>query len=154
MNTIIAENIKTQRTSNVWLVSIKGTEEHSYCKSARTAMKFMFLLKKRTGARIEDESLKSLSAAIREQRLAEHPEQAEAAAKIQEVVEEFAESHSVDNVLSQPTISDEECERLGINPVIANAVFLPSEPATEEPAKPATKRRGRPRKNKTTEEAA
>lgn len=151
MNTIIAENIKTKRTSNVWLVSIKGTEERNYCKSARTAMKLLFLLKKRTGAYIEDESLKSLSAAIREQRLAEHPDQADDAAKIQTIAEEIAVSHSVENILDDKIINYEEEE---LKDVIPGTVPPVNEPATEEPVAPAPKRRGRPRKNKTKEEAA
>ena len=72
MNTIMAKNITTKNTNNVWAVYMDGEENQmSYCKSARSAMRFMFLLKSRTGAQISRECLDQLKEANRAAILAE-----------------------------------------------------------------------------------
>ena len=76
----------------------EGEEKpEGYCKSAYKAMRFAFLLKKRTGVNIDDDSLKSLSHEIAEQKA----KNAEAQEKLAEVAQEFVESHSVDKVLEE-----------------------------------------------------
>lgn len=59
---IIASLVKSNRSENyVWAVSVTG-EEHpqAYCKSSYKALRFAFLLKKRTGFYIADECMKTL----------------------------------------------------------------------------------------------
>lgn len=66
MNTIVAANKRTKNTSNVWKVFIAGQEESaSFCKSAASALRFMFILKARTGATISENCLQRLSFEIR-----------------------------------------------------------------------------------------
>ena len=95
---IIITIVKSNNSeNNVWAVAITGEEKpEGYCKSAYKAMRFAFLLKKRTGVMIDDASLKSLSECIAEQKA----KQAEAGQdKLAEVAQEFIESHSVEAVL-------------------------------------------------------
>ena len=97
---IIISIVKSNNSeNNVWAVAITGEEKpEGFCKSAYKAMRFAFLLKKRTGVMIDDASLKSLSECIAEQKAKE----AEAGQdKLAEVAQEFIESHSVDAVLEQ-----------------------------------------------------
>ena len=96
---IIVSIVKSNNSeNNVWAVAITGEEKpEGYCKSAYKAMRFAFLLKKRTGVNIDDESLKSLSHEIAEQKA----KNAEAQEKLAEVAHEFVESHSVDKVLEE-----------------------------------------------------
>ena len=97
---IIISIVKSNNSeNNVWAVAITGEEKpEGFCKSAYKAMRFAFLLKKRTGVMIDDASLKSLSECIAEQKA----KQAEAGqGKLAEVAQEFIESHSVDAVLEQ-----------------------------------------------------
>ena len=97
---IIISIVKSNNSeNNVWAVAITGEEKpEGFCKSACKAMRFAFLLKKRTGVMIDDASLKSLSECIAEQKAKE----AEAGhEKLAEVAQEFIESHSVDAVLKQ-----------------------------------------------------
>lgn len=97
---IIISIVKSNNSeNNVWAVAITGEEKpEGFCKSAYKAMRFAFLLKKRTGVMIDDASLKSLSECIAEQKA----KQAEVGQeKLAEVTQEFVESHSVDAVLAQ-----------------------------------------------------
>jgi len=97
---IIISIVKSNNSeNNVWAVAITGEEKpEGFCKSAYKAMRFAFLLKKRTGVMIDDASLKKLSECIAEQKAKE----AEASKdKLAEVAQEFVESHSVDAVLEQ-----------------------------------------------------
>jgi hypothetical protein len=96
---IIVSIVKSNNSeNNVWAVAITGEEKpEGYCKSAYKAMRFAFLLKKRTGVNIDDDSLKSLSHEIAEQKA----KNAEAQEKLAEVAQEFVESHSVDKVLEE-----------------------------------------------------
>ena len=96
---IIVSIVKSNNSeNNVWAVAITGEEKpEGYCKSAYKAMRFAFLLKKRTGVNIDDDSLKSLSHEIAEQKA----KNAEAQEKLAEVAHEFVESHSVDKVLEE-----------------------------------------------------
>lgn len=65
MNTIVANQKITKNTSNVWAVSIIGQEDSTqFCKSAKSALKLMFLLKSKTGCRISNKSIKALSEEI------------------------------------------------------------------------------------------
>ena len=95
---IIVSSVKSNKSENkVWAVAITGDEQPvAYCKSAYKAMRFAFLLKKREGLNISENCLTRLSQEIAEQKAA-------MAAKVQEKVEEFCESHSVNNVLAQQT---------------------------------------------------
>ena len=99
---IVATVAKTTRENNkIWMVAIEGEEQpQAYCKSAYKAMRFCFLLKKRSeNTNISEDCLKLLSAEIKEEkaRMA-NPEGQE---KLAEVAQEFIEEHSVDNVLAQ-----------------------------------------------------
>lgn len=119
MNTIVVNQAQSNKSENmVWVVSIEGQDENrQYCKSARAAMKYMFLLKSRTGLYIAKEGLQMLSAEIAKQK--QNPE---GVAKIQEAAEAIAEAHDVNTILAQP--AEEKAE-----------------PAEE--VKPAPKKRGR-----------
>lgn len=97
---IIISIVKSNNSeNNVWAVAITGEEKpEGFCKSAYKAMRFAFLLKKRTGVMIDDASLKKLSECIAEQKA----KVAEASKdKLAEVAQEFVENHSVDAVLEQ-----------------------------------------------------
>lgn len=65
---IIVSIVKSNKSeNNVWSVAITGEEQpQGYCKSAYKAMRFAFLLKKRTGVSIDEKSLKDLSHEIAE----------------------------------------------------------------------------------------
>ena len=97
---IIISIVKSNNSeNNVWAVAITGEEKpEGFCKSAYKAMRFAFLLKKRTGVMIDDASLKKLSECIAEQKAKEADAKKE---KLAEVAQEFVESHSVDAVLEQ-----------------------------------------------------
>ena len=97
---IIISIVKSNNSeNNVWAVAITGEEKpEGFCKSAYKAMRFAFLLKKRTGVMIDDASLKKLSECIAEQKAKEADANKE---KLAEVPQEFVESHSVDAVLEQ-----------------------------------------------------
>ena len=106
-NVIIVSVEKSNKSeNNVWAVAITGEEKkQAYCKSAYKAMKFAFLLKKRTGFYIEELSLKSLSDEIARQKAAKAAAEA-GKEKIAEVADEFIESHSVDAVLAEPEAAE------------------------------------------------
>ena len=97
---IIISIVKSNNSeNNVWAVAITGEEKpEGFCKSAYKAMRFAFLLKKRTGVMIDDASLKKLSECIAEQKAKEADANKE---KLAEVAQEFVESHSVDAVMEQ-----------------------------------------------------
>ena len=87
---IIVTVVKSNKSeNNVWAVGITGEEqEQAYCKSPYKAMRFAFLLKKQTGFRIEDASLKSLSEEIARQKAAEAAAEAEKPAEQEVQTEE------------------------------------------------------------------
>lgn len=76
---IIVTEVKSNKSeNNVWMVAITGEEQgQAYCKSPFKAMRFAFMLKKQTGFRIEDASLKSLSEEIARQKAAKAAAEAE-----------------------------------------------------------------------------
>ena len=85
-NVIIAASAKSNKShNNVWVVFISGKEQDKmYCKNAYKAMRFAFLLKKRTGLNISDNCLTRLSHEIA---LAKKENQEAAKAKVAEVAE-------------------------------------------------------------------
>ena len=92
---IIVSAKKSNKSENtVWAVAITGHQPAAYCKSAYKAMRFAFLLKKRTGLNISDNCLARLSHEVAGQKAAR-------AAEFKKKVAEIAESHSVDKVLAQ-----------------------------------------------------
>ena len=110
-NFIIVTIVKSNNSeNNVWAVAVTGEEQpQGYCKSAYKAMRFAFLLKKRTGLNIDDQSLKSLSKQIAEVKAMKAEAEAKAGKeKIAEVAQEFVESHSVDAVLAQQPEAEEQ----------------------------------------------
>ena len=110
-NFIIVTIVKSNNSeNNVWAVAVTGEEQpQGYCKSAYKAMRFAFLLKKRTGLNIDDQSLKSLSKQIAEVKAMKAEAEAKAGKeKIAEVAQEFVESHSVDAVLAQQPEEEEQ----------------------------------------------
>ena len=123
-NFIIVTIVKSNNSeNNVWAVAVTGEEQpQGYCKSAYKAMRFAFLLKKRTGLNIDDQSLKSLSKQIAEVKAMKAEAEAKAGKeKIAEVAQEFldkpsgkaerVESHSVDAVLAQQPEQQAEAEQ-------------------------------------------
>lgn len=98
MNTIVVNQAQSNKSENmVWVVSIEGQDDsRQFCKSARAAMKYMFLLKSRTGLYISKEGLQMLSAEIARLK---NPE---AVAKIKEHAEAIAEAYDVNRILAQP----------------------------------------------------
>ena len=123
MNTIVVNQAQSNKSENmVWVVSIEGQDDsRQFCKSARAAMKYMFLLKSRTGLYISKEGLQLLSAEIaRQKALANESsdnarignaecsgaktkvKNPEAVAKIQEHAEAIAEAYDVNRILAQP----------------------------------------------------
>ena len=59
---LITSGKKSEATAHIWVVSIDG-QPHSkvYCKSPYKAMRYAFLLKKRTGLNISDNCLARVS---------------------------------------------------------------------------------------------
>ena len=107
-NSILVDNVRSNKSDNmVWAVYAQGNEQQTcYCKSPYAAMKMAFLLKKQTGIYISDICLARLSLEIRKfKEAAMSPEQVAAKEHVDELVEEFIEEHSVDNVLAK---ADEE----------------------------------------------
>ena len=107
-NSILVANVRSNKSNNmVWAVYAQGNEQQTcYCKSPYAAMKMAFLLKKQTGLYISDICLTRLSLEIRKlKEAAMSPEQVAAKEHVNELVEEFIEEHSVDNVLAK---ADEE----------------------------------------------
>lgn len=104
MNTIVVNQAQSNKSENmVWVVSIEGQDDsRQFCKSARAAMKYMFLLKSRTGLYISKEGLQMLSAEIARLK---NPE---AVAKIQEHAEAIAEAYDVNRILTQPKEEKED----------------------------------------------
>ena len=86
---IIVTVVKSNKSeNNVWAVAFTGEEEcQAYCKSAYKAMRFAFMLKKQSGCRIDDESLKALSEEIAKLKA----EAAEAAAEAEQPAEQEAQ---------------------------------------------------------------
>ena len=65
---ILVKTAKSNRSeNNVWVVSTRSYKK-KYCRNALTALRYAFILKKKTGRRIEDESFITLVAAVREQK--------------------------------------------------------------------------------------
>ncbi len=65
MKNIVAEAATSPKGNQVWKVYVKGTqsdENVSFCISPKRAMRFAFLLKQRTGHRIDDNALAFLMA--------------------------------------------------------------------------------------------
>lgn len=107
-NSILVDNVRSNKSDNmVWAVYAQGNEQQTcYCKSPYAAMKMAFLMKKQTGLYISDICLARLSLEIRKlKEAAMSPEQVAAKEHVDELVEEFIEEHSVDNVLAK---ADEE----------------------------------------------
>jgi dsDNA-binding SOS-regulon protein len=86
---IIVTVVKSNKSeNNVWAVAFTGEEEcQAYCKSAYKAMRFAFMLKKQSGCRIDDKSLKALSEEIAKLKA----EAAEAAAEAEQPAEQEAQ---------------------------------------------------------------
>ncbi|MBO5626782.1 MAG: hypothetical protein J5953_13475 [Prevotella sp.] len=143
-NSILVESVQSNKSENmVWAVYVQGNEQDkSYCKSPYKAMRFAFFLKKRTGLYISDICLTRLSMEIKRQKeAAMTAEQKAAKAKVDEIVEQFVEEHSVDNVLAK---AEEEKKQK------ASRKRKPAVPLVAEGSedKPAPKRRRASKKAK------
>ena len=104
MNSILVSSVRSNKSeNNVWAVYVQGQEEKkSYCKSPYKAMRYAFFLKKLTGYRIADNSLALLSLEIKRIKEASMTAEQKAAKEhVEQVVEQFVEEHSVDNVLAK-----------------------------------------------------
>lgn len=61
---ILVKTEKSNRSeNNVWVISTRSYKK-KYCRNARTALRYAFLLKKKTGRRIADESFDLLMSEI------------------------------------------------------------------------------------------
>lgn len=89
-NVIIAASAKSNKSNNnVWAVYVSGKEnEKMYCKNAYKAMRYAFLLKKRSGLNISDNCLARLSFEIAQTKKAQKE-------VVKEKVKEVAEALSV-----------------------------------------------------------
>lgn len=126
MNTILAKNVPTKNTTNVWAVYMEGQNEFQYCKSATKALRYMFLLKARTNAQISKNCIEKLKGEIaRIKAEAAQAAEADAEADTQEV--------EAEEVVATAEVQTE----------------VKAESTAEEVKAPAPKRRGRPRKVKT-----
>lgn len=123
---IIVSAQKSNKSENtVWAVAITGEENpQAFCKSAYKAMRFAFMLKKRTGLNISDNCLSRLSQEVAGQKAAR-------AAEVKKVVKVFCEEHSVDNALAQKP-----------------------EPQAEQPKEEKPKRQRKPRAKKSAQVVA
>lgn len=89
---------KVNANSTVWEVSIEGMKAgRQFCKSARSAMKYMFFLKSKLGVSISKEAMNTLSIEIARVKLAEAAAGRE---RIQEHAEALAEAYDVNNALA------------------------------------------------------
>ena len=115
-NSILVDNVRSNKSDNmVWAVYAQGNEQQTcYCKSPYAAMKMAFLLKKQTGFYINDICLTRLSLEIRKLKEATlSPEQVAAKEHVDELVEEFIEEHSVDNVLAKADEEQAKAKEIG-----------------------------------------
>ena len=146
-NSILVSSVRSNKSqNNVWAVYVQGQEENkSYCKSPYKAMRYAFFLKKQTGCRIADNSLALLSLEIKlSKEAAMTPEQKEAKKHVDEVVEQIAEEHSVNNVLTKA----DEAKRK------RRSKKSEAAPAEAEPAKTKAKRQRKPSTKKAKKEVA
>ena len=112
MNTIIVSNQKFQNT-DIWVVSINGREDgRQFCKSAYSAMRYMFLLKRRTGCMISENCLQRLSFEIARKRK-------ECLEKLEAIKQKFIIEHSVDIILAQPSVDTRAEEKVELPKPIA-----------------------------------
>ena len=62
---ILVKTEKSNRSeNNVWVVSTRSYKK-KYCRNALTALRYAFILKKKTGRRIADEAVSSMMSEIR-----------------------------------------------------------------------------------------
>jgi hypothetical protein len=103
-NVIIVSVEKSNKSeNNVWAVAITGEEQkQAYCKSARMAMRFAYLLKKRTGLYIEDLSMKLLSEEIARQKAAKAAAEAEQPAEQEAQAEQPADAEQQPEAEAKP----------------------------------------------------
>lgn len=98
MNAIVVSQ-KVNANSIVWEVSIEGMKAgRQFCKSARSAMKYMFLLKSKLGVYISKEAMNTLSIEVARQKLAEAEAHREV---IEEHVEALTELYDAKPLLSE-----------------------------------------------------
>ncbi len=66
---ILVKTEKSNRSeNNVWVISTRSYKK-KFCKNALTALRYAFILKKKTGRRIADESFNILIEAVRERKM-------------------------------------------------------------------------------------
>ena len=109
---IIVSVVKSNKSeNNVWAVAITGEEQmQAYCKSAYKAMRFAFLLKKQTGLYIEDDSLKSLSEVIAQQKAAQAATDADESVEQVEQPEQLAENEEKPKKARKPRTKKVQAE--------------------------------------------
>ena len=103
---IIVTEVKSNKSeNNVWMVAITGEEQgQAYCKSPYKAMRFAFLLKKQTGFRIEDASLKALSEEIAKEKAASAESEVEKPAEQEVQTEEKPKKQRKPRKKSEPKV--------------------------------------------------
>lgn len=72
---ILVKTEKSNRSeNNVWVVSTRSYKR-KYCRNALTALRYAFILKKKTGRRIADESFNRLVSEVRSHKSETEPAQ-------------------------------------------------------------------------------
>lgn len=72
---ILVKTEKSNRSeNNVWAVSTRSYKK-KYCRNALTALRYAFILKKKTGRRIADESFNRLVSEVRSHKSETEPAQ-------------------------------------------------------------------------------
>lgn len=72
---ILVKTEKSNRSeNNVWVVSTRSYKR-KYCRNALTALRYAFILKKKTGRRIADESFNRLVSDVRSHKSETEPAQ-------------------------------------------------------------------------------
>jgi len=72
---ILVKTEKSNRSeNNVWVVSTRSYKK-KYCRNALTALRYAFILKKKTGRRIADESFNRLVSEVRSHKSETEPAQ-------------------------------------------------------------------------------
>lgn len=72
---ILVKTDKSNRSeNNVWVVSTRSYKK-KYCRNALTALRYAFILKKKTGRRIADESFNRLVSEVRSHKSETEPAQ-------------------------------------------------------------------------------
>lgn len=86
-STIKVTSVKSNKSNHkVWLVAA-GKEKKQYCRNARTALRYAFILKKETGMQLSDRDFAWLMFEINRRKKAQESQEPAETAEVQEPVE-------------------------------------------------------------------